>query len=63
MTTLEETIKELKKRPLTSVSNDTGFSYQWLWLLKKGRIKNPSVNKVEELYTYLKHELPDTRNS
>ena len=63
MNLLEETIQLLKEADLTKTAIVTGFSYQWLWLVREGKIKSPSVQKIEELHQYLSHELPSADNS
>lgn len=50
--------KLLDERPRTVTLNDvadgTGLPVQWVKVLSARKIKNPSVNRVERLYTYLK---------
>lgn len=36
------------------IFGDTGISPNWLTLFGTGRILNPSVNRVEALYNYLR---------
>lgn len=50
----------LRTRALLTERNDfldvykhTGISPSWLWRLATGRIRNPSVNRVQNLYEYL----------
>ena len=54
----ECTLKLLRMRPRTvtldAISNDTGLSSSWLSsLLGKSPPTDPSVKKIERLYTYL----------
>lgn len=59
---LAATLAALDNRPrkvtLAIIARDCDVSEQWLRSLLAGRIPNPGVCKIEELYTYLtKHEL------
>lgn len=36
-----------------TIYNATGLNPNWLSLLSMGRMKDPSVNKVQRLYEYL----------
>mgnify|MGYP006913697297 FL=1 len=50
----EETVKLIKPREdIASISCHTGLAYDWLIKLKRGNIKDPSVNKIQKLYEYL----------
>lgn len=40
-------------RTLTQISTQSGIPYHWLKSFRYGAIPNPSVNRVEELYTFL----------
>lgn len=48
------TLAEIKEK-LDSIENlsqfaeCTGLNYNWLWRFKKGKRKNPSARKIEEL--------------
>lgn len=51
---LEETVKLIKPREdIATISCNTGLAYDWLVKLKRGSIKDPSVNKIQRLYEYL----------
>lgn len=41
------------QRPYLDIYSDTGLSPNWLSQMLHGRIKEPSVNKVQKLYEYL----------
>lgn len=41
------------EQPLTDVALDTGISVDWLSRFRCGTIRDPGVNRVEILYTYL----------
>ena len=43
----------LSKKTLKDIHKETGLPYVWLVPFTKGKIRNPSVNRVEFLYTYL----------
>lgn len=50
----EETMKLLKPHEdIVAISYHTGLAYDWLVKLKRGSIKDPSVNKIQILYEYL----------
>lgn len=49
-----ETIKRLKDKELLIIYSDTKIPYHWLTKFAAGKIKNPSVNRVEFLNNYLK---------
>ena len=50
---LDRTIELLQDYDITALSEITGFSYQWLWQIKTGKTKNPSISKIEKLLEYL----------
>lgn len=52
---LKRTIQLLNKTTLSlsHIAKDVGVSKMWLCKLKQGRIKEPSVQKIEVLHRYL----------
>lgn len=51
-----ETQRMLKERDLLAVYTATGISFYWLRKFASGEFKNPSVNRVQSLYEFLKGE-------
>ena len=51
-----ETQRLLKERDLLAVYTATGISFYWLRKFASGEFKNPSVNRVQSLYEFLKGE-------
>lgn len=50
----EETIKLLNNgADISQVASKTNLQYDWVNKLKRGDIKDPSVNKVQAVYEYL----------
>ena len=53
----EKTLKLLRERPncikFKQIEKDTGLPKGWLYMYAKGKITNPSVNRIEKLYNYL----------
>lgn len=50
----EETIKLLNNgADISQVALKTNLQYDWVNKLKRGDIKDPSVNKVQAVYEYL----------
>ena len=52
---VRETRRLLKegKRSHLAISLETGLPENWLWRFSAGRMTDPSVNRVERLYTCL----------
>ena len=52
-----KTVELLKNRPRTltleQIAADTKIDIAWLWKFSAGKIKGPSVNRVEVLRNYL----------
>lgn len=55
-TLMLETQRLLKDQDLLTVYTETGISFYWLRKFAAGEFKNPSVNRVQRLYEYLKSE-------
>ena len=53
-TLMTETQKLLKDQDLLEVYAKTGISFYWLRKFASGEFKNPSVNRVQCLYEFLK---------
>lgn len=56
---LAETVRLLRARPTAdheAIADKTGLSKSWVEHLRKGRYKDPGVNKVQRLYEYLTGE-------
>lgn len=56
MSVLMNKTKELllaDKRKLSQISIESKIPYHWLKSFRYGAISDPSVNRVEELYTFL----------
>ena len=53
-TLMLETQKMLKDQDLLMVYSETGISFYWLRKFSSGEFKNPSVNRVQCLYEFLK---------
>lgn len=53
LTLMLKTIELLKTKDLIQVSAETRISFYWLRRFLSGGFKNPSVNRVEYLYSYL----------
>ena len=53
-TLMLETQKMLKDQDLLTVYSETGISFYWLRKFASGEFKNPSVNRVQRLYEFLK---------
>lgn len=53
-TLMTETQKLLKDQDLLEVYANTGISFYWLRKFASGEFKNPSVNRVQCLYEFLK---------
>jgi len=51
---MTETQKLLKDQDLLEVYAKTGISFYWLRKFASGEFKNPSVNRVQCLYEFLK---------
>ena len=51
-----ETQRMLKEQDLLTVYSETGISFYWLRKFSSGEFKNPSVNRVQHLYEFLKGE-------
>ena len=51
-----ETQRMLKEQDLLTVYSETGISFDWLRKFSSGEFKNPSVNRVQRLYEFLKGE-------
>ena len=51
----EKTLELLNETevPVRTISEESGIPYDWLIGIKYDRIRNPSVNRVQELYEYL----------
>ena len=49
-----ETQRMLKEQALLTVYSETGISFYWLRKFSSGEFKNPSVNRVQHLYEFLK---------
>jgi len=53
----KETLARLRARSkrikLAHIAEDTGLPYTWLWTFEKGKIADPSVNRIEILKNYL----------
>lgn len=41
------------KLPIPAIAKGAGIGQHWLAKLRGGKIKHPSVNRVEALYTFL----------
>jgi hypothetical protein len=54
-TLLRVTLEKLKsdKRSSSEISLATGLPLAWLVSLRRGSVKNPSVNRVQKLYEQL----------
>ena len=50
-----KTLKLLEESDLSSheISDGSGLPYDWLIGVKYDRIKNPSVNRIQQLYEFL----------
>lgn len=57
-TLLGETKRLLNESPRThaEIFMSTGLSPQWLSQLQSGKTRDPSVNKVQRLYEYLREQ-------
>ena len=57
---LEQTIEMAKRsrRPVADICAEAGVQPRWYYLLVAGKIKDPSVRKVQALHDVLEH-LPD----
>ena len=53
-TLMLETQKLLKDQDLLDIYSKTGISFYWLRKFSSGEFKNPSVNRVQRLYEFLK---------
>ena len=51
---MTETQRMLKEQDLLTVYSETGISFYWLRKFSSGEFKNPSVNRVQRLYEFLK---------
>ena len=53
----EKTLKLLRNRPnfikFKQIEKDTGLPIGWLYMYAKGKITDPSVNRIETLFKYL----------
>ena len=49
-----ETQRMLKEQDLLTVYSETGISFYWLRKFSSGEFKNPSVNRVQHLYEFLR---------
>lgn len=50
-------VNELQRRKgeWRRIAEDNGFSYSWLAKYAQGRIRGPSVHRVQKLYDYLRY--------
>ncbi len=55
MLRIEEIVKRLKDRNLTTVARHAGVSYQSLWQIANGLQKQPKYKVVEALSDYLEN--------
>lgn len=39
--------------PMTTIASETALPYDWLKQLRRGKIPNPSVNRIQKLYEFL----------
>lgn len=46
------TYAKADKRDLLQIHKDTGLPLYWLREFKAGRIKNPSVNRIQKFYEH-----------
>jgi hypothetical protein len=46
------TLSQADKRDLLSIHKDTNLPLYWLREFRAGRIKNPSVNRIQSLYEH-----------
>ena len=53
----EKTLKLLRNRPnfikFKQIEEDTGIPKGWMYMYAKGKITDPSVNRIEILHKYL----------
>jgi hypothetical protein len=56
MLRLEEIVKKLKDRRLSTVAERTGMSYTTLWQIANGIQKSPKYKHVETLSDYFESE-------
>ncbi len=51
----ERTLELLKKdlRPLPAIGHQAGVPFYWLEKFVRGKIKDPSVNRIQKLYEHL----------
>jgi transcriptional regulator with XRE-family HTH domain len=54
MNLLDEAKQLLACRRIQEVANQTGFSYQWIWQIAKGKNNNPGIVRLEKLVKHLK---------
>jgi hypothetical protein len=47
------TLLRKSKTPLPDLAQQAGLPFYWLKSFKSGTIKDPSVNRVQQLYEYL----------
>lgn len=53
MMTLDDIVKALHDRKSTVVSQETGLSYQTVWRVSRGDVKNVSYETAKKLSDYL----------
>lgn len=56
MMRLEDIVKKLKDRRLSTVAQRTGMSYTTIWQIANGVQKSPKYKHVEALSDYLESE-------
>ncbi len=63
MTLFNKTLNLLRNRPkwmsFTTIEKETGISKDWLKKFSQGKISNPGVNTIQELYEYLSGDYLD----
>jgi len=55
MNLLSEARKLLATKKIQEVADATGFSYQWIWQVAKGKNDNPGIVKLDKLVKYLRN--------
>jgi hypothetical protein len=56
MMTIDEIVKALHDRKATVVSQEVGLSYQTVWRIARGEVKNVSYDTAKKLSDYLSHK-------
>ena len=60
-TLMARTLELLKERKVLDVYEATRLPWYWLNQFKSGKVKNPSVNRVQFLFEYLSGEKINAR--